>query len=246
MLNAILFLTIITVAFIARVYMLRKGTTTAVVTPTTSPSTGSETYASKTKGWILAKVKDNWKTVARVTAILVGCHFLVWYFWPELWWRLAKTPVFWLDHAVLILAFLFLREGIGSKKKFVVGTGWLIAILVLGNVWILWGLGQSYYTTARAKAIAERQQAIAAEEAAQAALPKKFEVIAPVGNWSEKIPTLHGEMLVYHGPVFIQTDNLQVVERDNIATNNRIALTRTNWIRVKSRTMEAVKVTVYR
>lgn len=247
MLNAILFLTIITVAFIARVYMLRKGTTTAVVTPTTSPSTGSETYASKTKGWILAKVKDNWKAVARATGILVGSHLLVWYFWPELWRNIASSPLFWMDHIFLLATFLFFREADKKGKKgFVPGTSWALTILLIGNVWTAWGWGESYYTQARQKAIAEYQQAIAAEEAAQAALPKKFEVIAPVGNWSEKIPTLHGEMLVYHGPVFIQTDNLQVVERDNIATNNRIALTRTNWIRVKSRTMEAVKVTVYR
>lgn len=246
MLNAILFLTIITVAFIARVYMLRKGTTTAVVTPTTSPSTGSETYASKTKGWILAKVKDNWKAVARATGILVGSHLLVWYFWPELWRNIASSPLFWMDHIFLLATFLFFREADKKGKKgFVPGTSWALTILLIGNVWTAWGWGESYYTQARQKAIAEYQQAIAAREAAEAALPTEY--TAPVGKFSEKIINTYGMVVIPHGPILLQTDK-EMVERDDVALNKEMTplMKPARWVRFQSRTTEPVKVTVSR
>lgn len=205
---------------------------------------GRSTTTSSAGSVLVNKVKANWKTVARVAVILVGCHLLVWYFWPGLWWNLAKTPVFWLDHAVLILAFLFLREGTGGKKKFVAGTGWLLAILVLGNVWTVWGWGESRYATARAKAVAERQQAVVAKQAAFDALPRSFVVEAPAGGaWSARVPTLHGESWETEGPIYVRKDNYEVFE-DNPGPEHPVV--RTNWLQFRSRTQEAVKVTISR
>lgn len=244
MINAILFLTIVTVAIIARVYMLRKST---VVTSTTATSTPTPAdLASKAKAWILAKAKDNWKAMARAAAILVGCHFLVQYFWPELWSGLTKNFVFWMDHIVLLTAFLFFRETDKKGKKVLVpGTNWVLTILVLGNIWVAWGWGESYYTQARQKAMAEYQQAIATREAAEAALPTEY--TAPVGKFSEKIINTYGMVVIPHGPILLQTDK-EMVERDDVVLNKEMTplMKPARWVRFQSRTTEPVKVTVSR
>ncbi|MDQ5968907.1 MAG: hypothetical protein QG579_64 [Patescibacteria group bacterium] len=244
MTNTIIFLTIVTVAIVVRVYMLRKSTGNTTASSTTTP--GSETLASKAKAWILTKAKDNWKAMARAAAILVGCHFLVQYFWPELWSGLAKTFVFWLDHIVLIVAFLFFREkDKKGKMVYVPGVSWALTALLVGNIWMAWGWSESYYREARTKAMAEYQQAIATREAAEAALPTEY--TAPVGKFSEKIINTYGMVVIPHGPILLQTDK-EMVERDDVVLNKEMTplMKPARWVRFQSRTTEPVKVTVSR
>src|SRR3989344_2310402 len=61
--------------------------------------------------------------------------------------------------------------------------------------------------------------------------PVEFEVVSPpVGKWSDKIPTLHGEMFLPHGPILFQTDNFQVIELDDVAVKKNAApIVRTAW-----------------
>ena len=70
-------------------------------------------------------------------------------------------------------------------------------------------------------------------------------IIAPVGRWSTKIPTLHGEVIRPHGPILLQNDKFDVVKLDNVDSNTTMApIMQTAWVRVQSRTSQTVNVTV--
>ncbi len=210
---------------------------------------GPSTTTSTAANTLLTKIRDNWKAVARAAAILIGCHLLVWYFWQVLWSGLASNFVFWLDHVVLLIAFLFFREADKKGKKgFVPGTSWVLAILLIGNIWTAWGWSESYYSQARQKAIAEYQQAIVAQKVAQkariAALPT--EIIAPVGGWSEQIPILNGTIIRGEAgkPILIRDDK-GVIHQDNGDGRVKDLFTST-YVEVQSGITEPVKVTVSR
>jgi len=78
--------------------------------------------------------------------------------------------------------------------------------------------------------------------------PSEFTIEAPVdGKWSERITTLHGEIIRPHGPIFLQDDKYQVVELDDVAVKKeRPPILQTGWVRIRSRTDEMVKVTISR
>lgn len=75
--------------------------------------------------------------------------------------------------------------------------------------------------------------------------PSEYIVEAPVGRWSEPIPTLHGEMIIPDPPgVLIRGADLQIHE-DNGDGKVKEPIHRTPWVQIQSRT-EPVKVTVSR
>jgi hypothetical protein len=173
---------------------------------------------------------------------------LVYAFWPEWWWLIVWNQVSLLDHVVVLVVFsLFRKDDKRGKKVLAPGVGLVLTILVAGNLWVVGGWLVEESAKARADAQARQQAVVAAQAVAEAALPKEFEVIAPVGVWSERIPTLHGEIIRYHGPVLRRDDKYNVVERDDVATNpNMTPVLQTAWVQFQSRTQEPVKVTVSR
>jgi hypothetical protein len=95
------------------------------------------------KTWYLwVKITDKRITVSRLIVGVVACHLLVWYFWPE-WYKLLRdNPVFWLDHAMVLVVFLFFRKETRTRTgvvKELTGIGTLLLlILVAGNIHQVW------------------------------------------------------------------------------------------------------------
>ena len=199
--------------------------------------------AGKEKGTTSADFLSDIPEWTKFVAIAVLCHILVAVYWWSLWWSLATTLIFWIDHvvAVLVLTVFSTKDAKGNKRK-MPATSWLIFILVAINIWSFGGWASSQVSEGMKSA----SEAKAKQEEAQiASLPK--EITAPVGDWSEKLDTLHGEEIVPHGPIFLQNDKHQVYELDDAAKNsNYLPVMKTNWLRFKSRTSEPVRVTISR
>ena len=124
--------------------------------------------------------------------------------------------------------------------------------LAMIGIWILVGVaawhlfGKEYWPKA-VTAVAGFSGTTAGTTTADTTSLVDYNVIAPVGKWSERIPTLHGEILRYHGPVLRRDDKGNVVERDDVAVNPNMApVLQTAWVQVQSRTTEPVVVTVSR
>ena len=74
-----------------------------------------------------------------------------------------------------------------------------------------------------------------------------YNVVAPVGKWSERVTTMHGEIIRPHGPILIRSDNGQVVEDDELSVVKKMApVVGRGWVQVQSRITEPVVVTVSR
>ena len=103
-LNVGLFVLIVVLAIIAKLYVEGKRNPPTIVAQPRTNTASKRVWVSKLL-WV-------WKVKAFLPTVIgiAGCHALVWYFWPELWWILAKSFLFWLDHLLIFLALVVFRK----------------------------------------------------------------------------------------------------------------------------------------
>lgn len=86
------------------------------------------------------KIRENWQTVIGFAVL----HLVLFWFWQETWWWLVAHPLFWVNHAVILAVFLFLRhpaKEVRGKKvpgdlKF--PATWVLLALLVGNIQYIW------------------------------------------------------------------------------------------------------------
>jgi len=159
----------------------------------------------------------------------------------EWWWG----KVFSVMGVALIIGFTLYgymtEEGKPFRYKLAIIGIWL---LVGVAAWHLFG--KEYWPKA-VTAVAGFSGTTAGTTTADTTSLVDYNVIAPVGKWSGRLTTLHGEIIRPHGPILIRSDNGQVVEDDELSVVKKMApVLRTGWVQVQSRITEPVVVTVSR
>ncbi len=198
----------------------------------------AEPKRSRVKEWmdkvpasLLTFVQNSW----RVVLGLVVLHLVFAYLFPTLYVTLASQSIFWVNHLVVLVVFVFLRDTVGKNQR-LTGFGKAIMILlVTGNLVLIIGY---FWQMEQAKGIEKERVRIAKlVEVSPTAPPKGDKDV-----WSAWIPMSGVKNIQPQGPIWIRTAEGEKFPDDKGMKSPQ--LPRTDFVQFQSRNGESVPVII--